>query len=71
MEKAGYTRLAATLALTNLRKNGLIGSDTDSDHNGNSYVVYFLMEAGVDWLIANEASLALHYSPMPPEESPF
>ncbi len=59
MEKAGYTRLATQLALTRLARMQLVESSEDSDINGNTFVLYRMLEVGEDWLLANQEKLEL------------
>ncbi|WP_294346882.1 hypothetical protein [Prosthecochloris sp.] len=60
MEKLGYTRIATTLALASLRKQGFIESKEELNYNGESYIAYTLENAGMDWLLKNQDRLVLH-----------
>jgi hypothetical protein len=56
MKEAGYTRLATQLALTRLARMQFVEPSEDSDYNGNSFMVYRMLEAGEDWLLQNQES---------------
>jgi hypothetical protein len=62
METAGYTRLATQLALTRLARMNLISPSEDSDYNGNTFVVYRILELGENWLLDNQDKLELRIS---------
>ncbi|MCB9871193.1 MAG: hypothetical protein H6837_15155 [Planctomycetes bacterium] len=59
MEKMGYTKTAATLALAVLLREGLVSQSTDQDHNGGLFVVYSIEDAGMNWLLSNQDHLEL------------
>jgi len=59
MEAAGFTKLAATLALHSLIEKAMVEAWRDSDYNGNEFFAYRLMEAGVGWLSLNQDKLPL------------
>lgn len=59
MERAGYTKLAATLSLTTLLRKRLLLSGRDSDQNGNEFSTYRVSDTGMDWLLANQDRLIL------------
>ena len=54
MVNAGFTKLAATLALQLLEKRGFMESVEDSDINGNCWWCYRVTSMGVDWLLSNQ-----------------
>lgn len=59
MERAGYTRIAVTLALTTLLRKGMIDSSLWEDVNGERYTVYSLTEKGMSWLLDNQDMFVL------------
>ncbi len=59
MERAGYTKLAATLSLTTLLQKKFLLSGRDSDQNGNEFTTYRLSDIGMQWLLANQERLVL------------
>jgi hypothetical protein len=60
IEKAGFTRIAVTLALAALLKKGLVSSrDLFSERDEASYSVYGITEDGMSWLMANQDKLVL------------
>ena len=63
MQEAGYTRLATQLALTRLARMQFVEPSEDSDYNGNSSVVYRMLEDGEDWLLQNQEKLELRIVP--------
>ncbi len=71
MKKAGFTELAAGLAIQSLRRKGFVTLDVQSDPNGDPFTVCKITDAGVDWLLANLNNINLHIvrSEEPPEEA--
>jgi hypothetical protein len=63
MENAGYNRLATKLALTQLARMQLVEAGEDSDDNGNPFISYRMLEAGENWLVANQEKLELRVAP--------
>lgn len=59
MERAGYTRIAVTLALTTLSRKGMIHSYVSEDINGEKYTIHSLTEKGMSWLLDNQNKLVL------------
>lgn len=66
MSKAGFTRVAVTLALSELSRKGLIEPGQEHDREGDPYAVYRLLDAGMNWLKTNRELLVLHRPPDPP-----
>lgn len=62
MEKAGFTGLATTLALTTLLRNDFVGTSEEPDYNGEPYTVYSVTKPGMDWLLKNQKKLVLRES---------
>lgn len=58
MERAGYTRIAATLALTSLLRKGMAQS-SDVPGEYEDYTVYSLTESGMSWLLDNQDMFVL------------
>lgn len=59
MEKAGYTKIAATLGLKRLLNIDYLSFSMDSDQNGNDYTIYTLTDKGMEWLLNNKDKLVL------------
>jgi hypothetical protein len=59
IEKAGFTRIAATLACTSLLNKGLFSSKEQADTNGEVYIAYCVTQTGMDWLLNNQDKLVL------------
>lgn len=70
IERAGFTPIAATLALGSLLKKQLVVfSQEESDYQGNSFPAYRLSGEGFNWLTANLDKLALVKPPKLPTVS--
>jgi hypothetical protein len=59
MERAGYTPLAATLALRGLREKGYVATQNAGADDGELDLVYRTSPAGEGWLLANQEKLQL------------
>ena len=59
MRKAGFTDIAAGLAIQSLRRKGFVAIGTSSDWNNNEYAVCRASDEGVDWLLENTESFNL------------
>lgn len=59
MMKAGFTKIAITLALKSLLDKQLLELSEESDYNGNPYIVYGVTDKGMNWLFKNEDKLVL------------
>jgi len=59
MERVGYTKLAATLALTTLLEKGMIESREEFGNYDNSWTVYWITAKGFGWLIAHQERFVL------------
>lgn len=70
MKKAGFTELAAGLAVQSLRRKGFVTLDTQSSPDGEPYTVCKITDAGVDWLLVNLDNINLRIVRLeePPEE---
>src|ERR1035441_6206907 len=66
MERAGYTNLAANLALARLSKMRLVEAGEDTDYNGQPFVAYKILEEGQNWLFDNQEKLELRIKPQAP-----
>jgi DNA-binding PadR family transcriptional regulator len=71
MERAGFARVATFIALTSLSRKGLVTAEEDSDQNGNTFMIYRLTLAGVDWLMKNQDKLVLREEPRTAWPNPF
>lgn len=63
MKKAGFTGVAATLALEGLRKKRLIELASDQDFDGNERELYRVTGEGVEWCLENEAKFEMRREP--------
>lgn len=59
MNRAGYTKIAVTLALTSLLRKGMVEDKMDSDINGNEFFIYTVSPKGMEWLLQNQDKLVL------------
>lgn len=59
MERAGFTRLAATLARRTLADRGMVEADQDTDYNGEPYDLLRVTAQGLNWLLDNQDQLTL------------
>ncbi|HYI13259.1 MAG TPA: hypothetical protein VEK57_29705 [Thermoanaerobaculia bacterium] len=82
MERAGFTRVAVTLALGQLARKGFVTFYEDEDYNRSTFMVYKLTDEGMNWLFEHQDLLVLRRTepatpPAPPasidedEEVPF
>lgn len=68
METAGFTKVAATLALASLLQKGFVEQGSYGDHDVREYyTAYSLLEPGWKWILGNKEQFALRK----PEELPF
>ena len=76
MEKAGYTRLAATLSLGSLLAKGMVSNERRQDRD-EEYWVYQVTKTGFTWLLQNQEHLVLRQSapapaaPVTDDDIPF
>jgi len=66
MEKAGFTNLAASIALHTLTKRGLVTSEPCTDYQGDEYTGCSFTTAGWEWLLENKQLFELRKQPKPP-----
>jgi len=59
MNRAGFTKIAVTLALASLLRKGMIEDTMDSDMNGNEFFLYNISSKGMEWLLQNQDELVL------------
>jgi predicted transcriptional regulator len=79
MNRAGFTKIAVTLALTALLRKGMIQDQMETDMNGNDFFVYSVSRKGLEWLLQNQARLVLRKQrdeaaplrQMPDDDVPF
>lgn len=69
MERKGFTKLAASLALNKLVKLGFVELTEGFGQNDYAYFVYGMSESGMDWLASHEDLLCLVVEKEP--EVPF
>jgi hypothetical protein len=67
MERAGFTRVAITLALGQLARKGFVNYAEESDYNNNLYAAYSLTEEGMNWLYEHQDLLVLKREAPSPE----
>jgi len=54
MDNSGFTRIATTIALNSLFEMGFLESKSIHNEDGDSYYIYKLTSAGMDWLMKNQ-----------------
>lgn len=59
MFQAGYTEIAAVIAMKRLEKAGLVATTSSTDFGGDPYLGFELTSGGTEWLMENESSLTL------------
>jgi len=59
MEQSGFTKIATTLALASLLRQGLLESRDEQEFNSDPYTAYALAPSGMDWLLKNQDRLVL------------
>ena len=59
MEKAGFTKLAATLGLKALLDKKMLETLQEEDYDGSKYTAYRVTDGGMKWLFANQNKLTL------------
>ena len=59
MQKAGYSDVAISVALTSLTRKTYVKSKSVEDDDGGSFYAYWLMPQGEEWLLANQNKLDL------------
>jgi len=59
MNRAGFTEIAVTLALTALLREGMIQDEMETDMNGNDFFVYSVSRKRMEWLFQNQNRLVL------------
>lgn len=59
MNRAGFTKIAVTLAHASLLRKGMIEDAMDSDMNGNEFFLYNISSKGMEWLLQNQDELVL------------
>jgi len=59
MNRAGFTKIAVTLALTSLLRKGMVEDQMETDINGNEFFLYTVSQKGMEWLLQNQDRLGL------------
>lgn len=59
MSKAGFTEVAAAVAIKRLLRLGYIDMTQSSNYNRDDYTGFILTEIGEDWLLSNQDRLVL------------
>jgi hypothetical protein len=71
MEAAGFTKVAATIALKSLTDKGLVAYDRHQDpENGEMYNGYSLTSTSWQWILSNNKQFALR-AEKPKSDIPF
>ena len=70
MERAGFTKLAGTLALKSLLDREMLEQFEDENYNGETYPVFKVTSKGMDWLFTNKEKLTLQKE-LNDEDLPF
>jgi nucleoside 2-deoxyribosyltransferase len=69
MERAGYNKAAAQIALISLGRKNFVEAFEDSDYNGDeTWTAYRLLSAGEDWLLENLEKLELRRTASSPKK---
>lgn len=63
MEKAGFTKIAATLGVRAFLDKGMLETIQDHDYNGDTFTAYCVTDKGMAWLFANQDKLTLTEDP--------
>lgn len=71
MSRAGYTPLAAVLAVKALQSKGLVEEVGRHSFDGEPYTAFVLTSGGVGWLMRNQEGLALKRIPRQSRQSSF
>ena len=66
MEKAGFTKLAATLGLKALLDKEMLETFQDRDFDNSVFNAYRVTEKGMAWLFANQDKITLRQEDEPP-----
>ncbi|TAL82093.1 MAG: hypothetical protein EPN75_02920 [Beijerinckiaceae bacterium] len=69
MEKLGYTSVGTLIAARKLVAGRFIEQLTATDHDGDTFSAYRLLDGGLDWMIENEGKLVLKSPPTTPPKS--
>ena len=59
MQKAGYSDVATSVALTSLTRKSYVKAESVEDYDGGRFTAYWLMLQGEEWLLANQNRLQL------------
>ena len=62
LDKLGYNNIALNIGIEKLLKGSMITTMKETDNEGNSYNVYYVDVAGMDWLMENSSKLELDVS---------
>jgi hypothetical protein len=60
MERSGFTKVAATLALKALLDKSMLERFEDRNYNGEPFTAYRLAPRGLSWLFDNKSKLTLN-----------
>lgn len=59
MEKSGFTKIAATLAIKGLLEKGLVSQEEVQEWNSEPYLGYKFTKSGWDWVLKNQGKFLL------------
>ena len=68
MERAGFTKLAATLALQSLLGREMLERFEDEEYNGETFNAFRVTSTGMAWLLSNKEKLTLQIKDEEPLE---
>ncbi len=71
MEKSGFTKVAATLALKSLLQKNLVFSDKYQEWNTEPYIGFSFTETGWNWVLENQSQFLLKKPTSKPDFSDF
>lgn len=71
MVAAGFTDLAAGIAMESLIRSGYLEKTTAFTNHGDEYPAYMLTEKGVDWMLVHQGEFQLHQTEPDPPPDPF
>ncbi|MFL9709426.1 hypothetical protein [Methylobacillus sp. Pita1] len=71
MEKSGFTKIAANLALKSLMKKNLVSSNNYQEWNSEPYIGFSFTEDGWNWVISNQSQFLLKKPITKPDFSDF
>ena len=65
MNRAGYTKIATTMAIESLRRKKFIENSMQIDDHGSEYEIYKVTETGLKWCFENQDKFLMKEEPSP------